>query len=51
MVLANHILCSREITLPGVLKLVALILLRFWNKEMLEKVENKVLVVSGKNVS
>ena len=51
MVLVNHILCRKEITLPRVVKLIGLALLHFWNKAMLEKVENNGLVVSGNNES
>ena len=51
MVLVNHILCRKEITLSRVVKLIALILLHFWNKAMLEKVKNNVLAVSGNNES
>ena len=46
MALANHVLCCKEITFPRVVKLITLVLLHFWNKVMLEKVENNVLVVS-----
>ena len=51
MVLVNHILRSKEITPPRVVKLIALVSLHFWNKVMLEKVENNVFVVSGNNES
>ena len=51
MVLVNHILRRKEITLSRVVKLIALILLHFWNKAMLEKVKNNVLAVSGNNES
>ena len=37
----NHILCRKEITLPRVVKLIALVLLHFWNKAMLEKVRKQ----------
>ena len=40
MVLVNHLLCSKEITLPQVVKLIALVLLHFQNKVILTKVEN-----------
>ena len=39
MTLVNHVLCSKEI------KTIALVLLHFWKKVMLEKVENDVPVV------
>ena len=39
MALVNHVLCSKEI------KTIALVLLHFWKKAMLEKVENDVPVV------
>ena len=43
MALVNHVLCSKEI------KIIALVLLHFWNKAMLEKVENDVPVVLRNN--
>ena len=45
MALVNHVLCSKDI------KIIALVLLRFWNKVMLEKVENDVPVVCRNNES
>ena len=45
MALVNHVLCSKEI------KIIALVLLHFWNKAMLEKVENDVPVVLRNNES
>ena len=45
MALVNCVLCSKEI------KIIALILLHFWNKAMLEKVENDIPVVLRKNES
>ena len=41
-----HILCRKEITLPRVVKFIALVLL-----QKVQKVENNVLVVSGNNES
>ena len=51
MTLVNHVLCSKEITLPQVAKLIALVLLHFWNRAILEKVENDVPVLSRNNKS
>ena len=51
MTLVNHVLCSKEITLPRVAKLIALVLLHFWNRAILEKVENDVPVLSRNNES
>ena len=45
MALVNHVLCSKEI------KIIALVLLHFWNKVMLEKAENAVPVVFRNNES
>ena len=45
MALVNHVLYSKEI------KIIALVLLHFWNKAMLEKVENDVPVVLRNNES
>ena len=43
MDLANPFLCSKEI------KIIALVLLHFWNKVMLEKVEDDVTAVVSRN--
>ena len=45
MALINHVLCSKEI------KIIALVLLHFGNKVILEKVENDVPVVVRNNES
>ena len=43
MALVNHVLCSKEI------KIIALVLLHFWNKVMLEKVQDDVAAVVSRN--
>ena len=45
MALVNHVLCSEET------KIIALVFLNFWDKVMLEKVENDVSVVCRNNES
>ena len=45
MALVNQTLCSQEI------KIIALVFLQFWNKVMLEKVENDVPVLPWNNES
>ena len=45
MALANHVLWSKEI------EIIALVLLNFWYKMILQKVENDVPVVSRNNES
>ena len=43
MALVNHVLCSKDF------EIIALVLLHFWNKVMLEKVEDDVAAVVSRN--